>query len=174
MPHKNSNFNFSIKSMKEDAVFRGYASVFGTIDSQNDVIMKGAFTHTLKKRANEVKLLWQHQALEPIGVFTHIAEDSHGLYVEGRLLLDLQRGNEAYLLLKSGALDGLSIGYSVKNADYNAENNIRLITEIELWEISLVTFPANEAATVTNVKSAEVSTGALVETIDRAVEVLIL
>ena len=73
-------------------MFAGYASVFGMVDSQNDVIMKGAFSRTLKKRRGEVKLLWQHQVDEPIGVFTLIREDSHGLYVEGRLLLDLQRG----------------------------------------------------------------------------------
>jgi hypothetical protein len=138
--------------MQEDGKFAGYASVFGIIDSQNDVVMKGAFQNSLKKRAGDVKLLWQHQVGEPIGVFSLIREDSHGLYVEGRLLLDLQRGREAYSLLKNGAIKGLSIGYSVVAADYNGDDNIRLITDLQLWEISLVTFPANEAAVVTSVK----------------------
>lgn len=154
--------------MQEDGVFAGYASVFGVVDSQNDVIMKGAFTHTLKKRRGEVKLLWQHQVDEPIGVFTLIREDSHGLYVEGRLLLDLQRGIEAYSLLKNTAINGLSIGYTVVSAGYNSDNNIRLITEVELWEVSLVTFPANEAATVTSVKSADT----LIQSIDYAITLL--
>ena len=155
MPIKNTDFNFSIKSMQEDGSFAGYASVFGIVDSQNDVVMKGSFVHTLKKRKGEIRLLWQHLVTDPIGVFSSIREDSHGLYVEGRLLLDLQRGREAYSLLKNSAINGLSIGYNVTAADYNAENNIRLITELELWEISLVTFPANEAAVVTSVKKLE-------------------
>lgn len=155
MQKKDINYNFQVKSAGEDGTFAGYASVFGIVDGQNDVIMQGAFTHTLKKRAGAVRLLWQHQAGEPIGVFTTIREDAHGLYVEGRLLLELQRGLEAYTLLKNLAINGLSIGYSVKEADYNPEIGIRLITKVDLWEISLVTFPANEEAVVMRVKEKE-------------------
>ena len=153
MAKKNTDFNFSVKSMQEDGSFAGYASVFGIVDSQNDAVLKGAFKNSLLARAGRIKLLWQHQITQPIGVFTLINEDSYGLYIEGRLLLDLQRGSEAYSLLKSGAINGLSIGYSVISAGYNPENNIRLITDLELCEISIVTFPANEAAVVTSVKS---------------------
>jgi len=152
MPAKNTDYNFQVKSMQQDGSFAGYASVFGLVDSQNDVVMPGAFKHTLRKRADSVKLLWQHQVDEPIGVFTSVAEDGHGLYVEGRLLLELQRGQEAYALLKNRAINGLSIGYSVVAAEYNAQSGIRLITELNLWEISLVTFPANEEAVVMRVK----------------------
>ncbi len=188
MHSKNSDISFSVKSMQENGVFSGYASVFGVVDSQNDVIMQGAFARSLKRRAGEVKLLWQHQVDEPIGVFTVIREDSHGLYVEGRLLLDLQRGKEAYSLLKNGAINGLSIGYSVVDVGYNAENNIRLIKEVELWEVSLVTFPANEAAVVMGVKNlgknkkssdphhCALTVGvdsAIVDSIDRAINVLV-
>lgn len=155
VPNKNSKFNFAVKSMEENGAFSGYASVFGIVDSQNDLIMKGAFSNTLKKRGGEVRLLWQHQVDEPIGVFALIREDSHGLYVEGKLLLDLQRGSEAYSLLKNGAINGLSIGYTVKSAGYSSDHYIRLINEVELWEISLVTFPANEGAVVTSVKNQE-------------------
>lgn len=168
MNHKQTDCNFAVKSMREDGSFAGYASVFGIVDSQNDVIGWGAFANSLSKRAGDVKLLWQHRASEPIGVFDIIREDSHGLYVEGRLLLDLQRGREAYSLLKNNAIKGMSIGYSVVKADYNSANNIRLITEVDLWEISLVTFPANEAAFVTTVKADMF----LLRAIDRAVQVL--
>ena len=188
MSKKNSDFNFSVKSMQEDGVFAGYASVFGIVDSQNDVVMKGAFARSIRKRVGEVKLLWQHQVEEPIGVFTLIREDSHGLYVEGRLLLDLQRGKEAYSLLKNGAINGLSIGYSVVAADYNGENNIRLITDLNLWEISLVTFPANEAAVVLRVKNArakecentrireipDFQSSSVLDSIERAIGVLVV
>ncbi len=168
MPTKNTDYNFQIKSMQEDGSFAGYASVFGIVDSQSDVIMKGAFSRTIKERVGEVKLLWQHQVDEPIGVFTRVAEDSHGLYVEGRLLLELQRGLEAYALLKNQAINGLSIGYTVREADYNPDIGVRLITDVDLWEISLVTFPANEAAVVMRVKGK----GELLGSIDRAIAAL--
>lgn len=153
MPTKNNEFTFLLKSASSDGSFAGYASVFGVVDSQNDVIMQGAFARTLRKRKGEIKLLWQHRADKPIGVFTQIREDTRGLYVEGRILLDLQHGGEAYSLLKNGAINGLSIGYTVVDADYNGENNIRLITDLDLWEISLVTFPANAEAVVISVKN---------------------
>lgn len=178
MPAKNTDYNFEIKSMQEDGSFAGYASVFGIVDSQNDVVMRGAFSGTLRKRAGAIKLLWQHQTDEPIGVFTRVVEDSHGLYVEGRLLLELQRGAEAYALLKNKAINGLSIGYSVKEAEYNAANGIRLITALELWEISLVTFPANEDAVVIRVKGeggrakGEYKNAGILDSLDRAIAML--
>jgi HK97 family phage prohead protease len=98
--------------------------------------------------------LWQHKQDEPIGVFEQMFEDEMGLYVQGRLLLDVARAREAYALLKQGAISGLSIGYSPTQYKIDANNGTRILSEIELWEISLVTFPANAAAGVTVVKQA--------------------
>jgi HK97 family phage prohead protease len=150
---KHMDFQFDIKALAEDGTFTGYASVFGVVDSQKDLIQHGAFSRTLRQRKGDVKLLWQHKIDEPIGVFLSLREDAHGLFVEGKLLLDVQRAEEAYALLKSGAINGMSIGYSVVKADYNNETGVRLILDVDLFEISLVTFPANENATITSVKS---------------------
>ncbi len=155
MSAKNTNINFSLKSMREDGSFSGYASVFGIVDLQNDIIIQGAFAHSISGNPSNIKLLWQHQVDIPIGVFTTIIEDTYGLYVEGRLLMDVAKGREAYSLLKNGAINGLSIGYNVIESSYNDESNIRMITDLNLWEISLVTFPANENAVVISVKNAQ-------------------
>ncbi|MDB2415441.1 HK97 family phage prohead protease [Rickettsiales bacterium] len=146
----NSQIPFEVKSLEKDGVFSGYASVFGVLDNHQDVMVKGAFTETLKNK-KDIKLLWQHQTDKPIGVFTIIREDVHGLYVEGKLLLEVQQAKEAYELMKNGAVRGMSIGYSVKDASYDDEN-IRYLTNVELFEISLVTFPANEHAEIIAVK----------------------
>jgi HK97 family phage prohead protease len=149
---KKLDFNLSLKSIDTLGSFAGYASVFNVVDNQRDRIQRGAFYRTLKGRVGAIKLLWQHQQDEPIGVFTQIFEDANGLYVEGRLLLDVQRALEAYTLLKAGALSGLSIGYSPTRYSTDSKTGIRTLSEVELWEISLVTFPANSAANVTVVK----------------------
>ena len=147
--------NLEIKTLESGGRFAGYASVFDVVDSQRDIILRGAFNQTLKGRIASIKMLWQHQQSEPIGVFDDIFEDAHGLYVEGRLLLDVQRAKEAYALLKSGALSGLSIGYSPVKYRIDAQTGIRILSEVDLWEVSLVTFAANEAAGVTVLKHAE-------------------
>ena len=140
---------------KEYGEFEGYGSVFGNKDLGNDVIEKGAFTKSLRKRkAKGVKLLYQHKSDMPIGVFDEIKEDEHGLVVKGRLALKTQAGAEAYELLKMGALDGLSIGFRVnpKEVSYDKRANKRIIKEVDLMEVSLVTFPMNPQATVRSVK----------------------
>jgi hypothetical protein len=142
---------FQIK-LEEGGRFSGYGSVFDVVDTQNDVVKRGAFAKSISKGAGKVKMLWQHRWDEPIGVFEAMREDERGLYVEGKLLMDVQRGREAYALLKSGAMDGLSIGYSPSKFKYN-NNGVRELEEVELWEVSVVTFPANQAATVTGVKN---------------------
>jgi len=126
------------------------------VDSQRDIILRGAFAQTLSGRTGEIKLLWQHQQDEPIGVFDRMFEDERGLYVEGRLLLDVRRAKEAMILLKAGAISGLSIGYSPVRYCIDADTGIRLLAEVDLWEVSLVTFPANEVAGVTVVKQGRV------------------
>lgn len=152
METKHHTFAFNIKSFEETGAFAGYASVFNVTDSQNDMVMPGAFARTLLEGA-PAKLLWQHQPEEPIGVLKTLKEDAIGLYIEGEILLSLTRGREAYALLKSGAINGLSIGYRTKEYAYDPESGIRYLTEVELFEVSLVTFPANELAGVTSLKS---------------------
>lgn len=146
-----------IKELSDDGSFSGYGSVFGNVDYYGDVVEAGAFTKTLA--AKMPAMLWQHDSAEPIGVWTKIAEDEKGLYMEGRLLTGkVSRASEAHELLKAGAVKGLSIGYMPKAWEWSKDDNgdsIRHLKEIDLWEVSLVTFPANEAAVVTSVKSLE-------------------
>lgn len=153
--HKTLQFNLNMKSLDQAGRFAGYASVFDVVDSQRDIIIRGAFAHTLQGRTPLIKLLWQHQQHDPIGVLDRLFEDERGLYVEGTLLLDVQRAREAYALLKSGAVQGMSIGYSPVRYRIDAETGVRILSEVDLWEVSLVTFAANEAAKVTVVKHAE-------------------
>lgn len=145
---------------KDYGTFEGYGSVFGNKDLGNDVIERGAFLKSLKRRKPQnVKLLYQHKSDMPIGVFDEIREDEHGLVVKGRLALKTQAGAEAYELLKMGALDGLSIGFRVnpKEVSYDKRGNKRIIKEVDLMEVSLVTFPMNPQATVRSVKGEEIS-----------------
>ena len=144
----------------QDGTFEGYGSVFNNTDLGNDVIKSGAFTKSLAERGNKgVKLLYQHKSDMPIGVFDEIVEDSHGLRVKGRLALGTTAGRDAYELLKMGALDGLSIGFRVnpKEVSYDKRKGQRIIKEVDLMEISLVTFPMNPKATVRQVKGEEIS-----------------
>jgi len=154
---------FDIKAMhdeEEKGAFSGYGSIFGNKDLGNDVVVQGAFAKSIgRKGAKAVKMLYQHRPDEPIGVFDEIIEDSRGLKVKGRLAMGTQRGREVYELMKMGALDGLSIGYRVspKGADYDERGKRRLLKEVDLMEISAVTFPMNPKARVSAVKGADKS-----------------
>lgn len=140
---------------EDDGTFQGIASVFGELDSYDDTVAEGAFKKTLKERGSQgIKMLWQHRATEPIGIWTDVQEDKKGLLVEGKLALGTQRGKEAHELLKMGALDGLSIGFMTKKYEMDEDTGIRMLQEIDLWEISLVTFPALSSARITDVKMA--------------------
>jgi uncharacterized protein len=137
----------------EDGIFEGYASVFGVVDLGMDVVEKGAFTKSLGKR--KAKMLWQHDTTAPIGTWEEIREDDHGLFVRGRLLPDVAKGKEALALLKAGAIDSMSIGYRTIEAEeaLAGGRGVRKLTEVDLFEISLVTFPMLPDAKVTDVKS---------------------
>lgn len=163
-----------IKSIDTAGRFAGYASVFDLVDSQRDRMRAGAFRQCLKQRAQPVQLLWQHQWENPIGVITALFEDAHGLYVEGKLLMEVTKAREAHALLKAGVLRGLSIGYRAKHARRDPDTGVRDLTEVELFEISLVTLPANEAAHVTVVKHAapDMDYTALLNAIRRAESIL--
>lgn len=148
------DLKFEVKTFDEEkGLFEGYASIFGNVDAYRDVIHKGAFSESLLKR--KPKLLWQHKIDEPIGIYTEIREDEKGLFVKGSLEIESDFGKRVYNLLKKGALDGLSIGYSTKEAEFDKEKQIRNLKKVNLFEISLVTIPANEKATLINVKSTE-------------------
>tara|TARA_R100000734_G_C3318142_1_gene111996 strand:- start:1172 stop:2011 length:840 start_codon:yes stop_codon:yes gene_type:complete len=138
--------------------FSGYASIFGNKDLGNDVVEKGAFTKSLRNKSTKsVKMLYQHKTDEPIGVYKKLEEDDKGLYVEGQLAMGTQRGKEVYELMKMGAIDGLSIGYKVdaKGYDYDERGKRRKLKEVDLMEISAVTFPMNPKARVRKVKGVE-------------------
>ena len=168
-----SAYVFEVKSLAMDGSFAGYASVFHVVDNQRDVISPGAFRVSLKEREQPVQLLWQHQWAEPIGVIESLFEDSRGLFIKGRLLMEVARAKEAYALLKAGVLKGLSIGYNVKRARRDADTGIRTLMEVDLWEVSLVTFPANEAAQVTVIKSADGEISRCLSALERAEEAML-
>ncbi len=149
--HKQSSSEYAVKADAATGRFAGYASLFDVVDKDRDVVQRGAFAKSLRVRP-EVKLLWQHDAKQPIGVFTKIVEDARGLFVEGQLLLEVQAAREAYALLKGGAINGLLIGYRVADYTLDPATGYRRLHAVDLLEISLVTFPANEKAVVGRVK----------------------
>jgi HK97 family phage prohead protease len=140
-----------IKHLNDKGFLSGYASVFGVSDSQRDVVMPGAFVDSIRQK--QVHFLWQHKPDEPIGKITQLREDQHGLYLEAQLALDITKGREAYELLTKGIIDGLSIGYTVIEHEMDAARRVRLLKKLDLWEVSLVTFPANQQARVMQVKN---------------------
>ena len=158
MEKKHLDFGFEIKAVNADGTVEGYGSVFGVRDNYDDVISNGAFIQSLKdhKAAGTMPaMLWQHDADKPIGIWTEMVEDEKGLRIKGQLAMETVKGKEAHALLKMGALNGLSIGFMSKEWAYDRDTEVRTLTAIDLWEVSLVTFPANEKARVTNVKSAD-------------------
>lgn len=146
-----------IKSVSETGEFEGYGSVFGVEDSYSDVVVKGAFQKSLaswSEKGRLPSLLWQHKMSEPIGIYTEMREDDHGLYVKGRLLIDDDPlAKRAHAHAKAGSLGGLSIGFILKDWEYDSQKGVYLLKEIDLWEVSLVTMPANDEARISEVKS---------------------
>lgn len=131
-------------------VIEGYASLFDAPDQGGDVVVRGAYAACLKAMAAQgrrVRMLWQHDPAQPIGIWDSVVEDARGLHVKGRLLDSVTRGREAAALITAGAIEGLSIGYRTIRAS-KTDNGLRRLTELELWEVSLVTFPMLPAARV--------------------------
>jgi len=147
---------FAVKNLAEDGMFEGLGSVFNVEDDYADIVAPGAFKRTLrehKKRGTMPAMLWQHKSDSPIGAYTAMREDDAGLQVIGKLTLGTRQGAEAYALLKDGAVDGLSIGYRTVKSEIDDKKHTRTLTDVDLWEVSLVTFPANAQARVSAVKS---------------------
>jgi HK97 family phage prohead protease len=134
-------------------VFEGYASLFDREDLARDVIAAGAFRQSLSERgAGGVRMLYQHDPAHPIGVWERIEEDALGLKVRGRLTLETEKARDVLCLMRAGAIDGLSIGFKAKRTRREQRSGIRRILELELWEISIVTFPMMPGARVHGVK----------------------
>lgn len=158
------DFPFELKALSqvtgpdgaETGLFEGLASTFGERDLLDDVIEPGAFGARLRE-PRRIKMLWQHDAAQPIGIWEEMAETERGLFVRGRLILDVRRAFEAWALLKAGAVDALSIGFQVPDPSGDQETDpasgVRRIKRLDLWEVSIVTFPANPKARVERVKA---------------------
>ena len=137
--------------VRDGHVICGYASLFGAVDQGNDIVEAGAYAASLSDlggKGGRVKMLWQHDPKQPIGIWDEVREDARGLWVKGRLLETVEKGREAIALIQAGAIDGLSIGYRTRKATKNSKGQ-RLLTELELWEVSLVTFPMLPSARIT-------------------------
>lgn len=140
-------------AVSADGAVEGYASLFGVVDLGRDRVERGAFAKSLVQRgARGVRFLFQHDPAEPIGAWGSISEDRRGLRVFGRLNLAVARAREVHALLRQGALDGLSIGFrAVRSA--REPGGVRRLLEVDLWEISVVTFPMLPDARVEAVRS---------------------
>ncbi|MBB4210991.1 hypothetical protein EV659_103241 [Rhodothalassium salexigens DSM 2132] len=132
-----------------DAVIDGYASIFDHADDGGDLIRPGAFARSLADRAaRDVKLLWQHDPTQPVGTILALGEDARGLHVRARVMRALRPGAEALALLRVGALDGLSIGFRARHSGRDPATGLRILTDVDLIEVSLVTFPMQRLARV--------------------------
>ena len=142
----------------KDGTVEGYGAIFGNIDKGYDLVEAGAFADSLKGGV-KVKMLWQHDPYNPIGVWDEVKEDDKGLWVKGRILADVEKGREATALVKAGAIDGLSIGYrTLEFREAKVDDRwVRVIEKADIWEVSLVTFPMNPEATIDAVKAAAMS-----------------
>jgi HK97 family phage prohead protease len=158
MNTKTLDFGVELKLAADDGTFTGYGSVFNIEDKGGDIVIPGAFAESLAAQKSAGRLpamLWQHRQAEPIGVYTSMEEDAVGLKVQGKLALKTSRGAEAYELMKMGALSGMSIGYRSRDDSYDRVTGVRSLKKLDLVELSLVTFPMNDASRVSGVKTIE-------------------
>jgi HK97 family phage prohead protease len=142
-------------TLAPDGRVEGYASLFGAVDQARDMVMPGAFKATLQSRGlRKIPMLFQHDPAEPVGVWHELVEDIRGLRARGQLIPDVMRARELLALLKNGAIDGLSIGYRTVRGVIDPRTRIRKLYQVDLWEISIVTFPLLDGARVSAVKEA--------------------
>lgn len=151
---KQLHTKLDLKKVTEDGEFEGYGAVFNNVDVANDIILPGAFTGSIRdKGVNSIKMLFQHDPAMPIGKWIEIKEDTHGLFVKGKILQSISRGAETLAMLKEGIVDGLSIGFRTIKSVWEEGSDFRQLLEVDLWEVSVVTFPANPKARVDTVKT---------------------
>ncbi|TCK31288.1 hypothetical protein EV667_1396 [Ancylobacter aquaticus] len=145
----------ALANIAPDGSFEGYAALFGRVDLGRDLILPGAFARSLAERgAGGVRMLFQHDPAEPIGSWISLHEDSVGLRVRGRLTLDVARAREVLALMRAGAIDGLSIGFRTVEGRTDTRTKVRRLFHIDLWEVSIVTFPMQPDARIASVKHA--------------------
>jgi len=140
-------------TIEPDGTVEGYASLFGELDAARDMVMPGAFARTLKNRGlRRIPMLFQHDSAEPVGVWLELTEDFRGLRARGKLIPEVARARELFALVKSGAVDGLSIGFRTVKGRIDPATRVRRLVDLDLWEISIVTFPLLAGARVRAVK----------------------
>jgi HK97 family phage prohead protease len=152
------DFGFEVKAddVTPEGLFKGIASTFNNVDSGNDVVAPGAFVKTIAaggRNGNGVAMLWQHEL--PLGVWQKMEERKQGLLVEGQIAVETTLGKDAHILMKMGAVRGLSIGFNARVFEIDQQKKVRVLKEVDLWEISVVTFPMNKRANVLGIKQIE-------------------
>ncbi|HEX7072578.1 MAG TPA: HK97 family phage prohead protease [Hyphomicrobiaceae bacterium] len=146
--------SLGLKDVTLDGTFEGYASLFHREDLGRDVVMPGAFRESIARRgAAGIRMLFQHDANQPIGTWKKIYEDARGLFVRGQLATEVGKAREVLSLMRAGAIDGLSIGFRTVKGTRDSRTGVRRLEKIDLWEISIVTFPMLPEARVSTVKS---------------------
>jgi HK97 family phage prohead protease len=149
--------HFEVKSLSDDGAIVGIASTYD-VDQGGDQVVPGAFAKSIASKPDGVPMLWSHQPDQPIGKWTNLTENANGLQVAGNLIMGVSKARETFDLLKAKAVNGLSIGYRTVEADYNQATGVRLLKQLDLMEISVVTFPMNTGAKVLTVKADEITT----------------
>lgn len=147
---KSFGFEFATKTEGDVVRIEGYGSTFGNVDHGGDVVQRGAFVKSLAARMP--KMFWQHDAKQIPGMWERASEDTKGLYLDG-YFLNTTLGRDVAEQAKAGAIDTLSIGYVVKDAEFSSDKKTRTLKEVNLLEVSLVTFPMNDQARIVAVKS---------------------
>jgi len=152
--HETKSVACDLKAVEADGSFSGYASRFNVVDLGRDLVLPGAFAESVSRRgARGIKMLFQHDPAEPLGVWLEVREDAHGLFARGRILPEVERGREVLALMRAGAIDGLSIGFRAVEGRTDPKSGVRKLSRIDLWEISVVTFPMLPEARVSAVKN---------------------
>ena len=162
MPVKNLDFDFEVKEVTAAGNFTGYGSVYSIVDQGGDIVAPGAFAESIASLTSKNRMpsmLFGHQAGQlPVGSYQSVKEDAAGLWLDGNLAIDTQRGGDLHKLMKMkpvSAISGLSIGFVTRDDSYDRVTGIRTIKKADLWEVSLVNFPMNDSARVQTVKSIE-------------------
>ncbi len=150
-----NDISISRLAVESDGAVEGYASLFGVVDQARDMMMPGAFATSLRTRGlRRIPMLFQHDPSEPIGIWLELREDLRGLFARGRLIPEVARSRELLSLLRAGAVDGLSIGFRTVKGRIDPKTCVRRLHAVDLWEISIVTFPLLAGARVRAVKEA--------------------
>ncbi len=154
-PRRGRGGGLASDSTGMDGLFEGYASLFGEPDLDGEVVLPGAFARSLAMRpASRVRMLFQHDPCEPVGLWLSIREDRRGLKVRGKLVPSVTRARELTGLIRNGGIDGLSIGFRTLSARRRAGTRLRELIALDLWEISIVTFPLHPGARIAPARSA--------------------